>query len=170
MRVFARIRPPQASTLTAAATTKRDDRRVTVSNPTAAISSRREFRVDKVFDATATNEDVYLGVGAPILDAVLAGCHGSILAYGQSGSGKTYSMLNDDGDVAAAGIVPGRRAYVRGSAHCEVAVRGVLNSLAALRCVRRLRAEELSGSCGAEPSRWIAGCSRTRRSRTSLRR
>jgi kinesin family protein 5 len=106
VRVFARIRPPQASTLTAAATTKRDDRRVTVSNPTAAISSRREFRVDKVFDATATNEDVYLGVGAPILDAVLAGCHGSILAYGQSGSGKTYSMLNDDGDVATAGIVP----------------------------------------------------------------
>jgi hypothetical protein len=41
--------------------------------------------------------DVYLSIGLPIVDAVMAGRQACLFAYGQTGSGKTYSMYGGDG-------------------------------------------------------------------------
>ena len=44
--------------------------------------------------SSSPSSQVYATVGAPVLDSVLQGCHGCVLAYGQTCSGKTHSLLN----------------------------------------------------------------------------
>lgn len=51
------------------------------------------FELDKVFTEATRQEDVYDYVGRPIIHDVLSGYNGTILAYGPTGSGKTYCMF-----------------------------------------------------------------------------
>jgi len=49
--------------------------------------------VDRVFDEAATNDEVYTNIAKPIVQsATLTGINGTIFAYGQTSSGKTYTM------------------------------------------------------------------------------
>ena len=72
----------------------------------------KEFTFDGVFDPESTQKEVYEEVGKPVLKDVLQGYNGSILAYGQTGAGKTHSLLNSgmgiDGkpDPKQAGLLP----------------------------------------------------------------
>lgn len=50
------------------------------------------FRFDAVFDATSTTDAVYDRVAREIVDGVLHGVNGTVFAYGQTSSGKTYTM------------------------------------------------------------------------------
>ena len=43
----------------------------------------------------ATQENIFAKVGKPLLENILMGFNGCIMAYGQSGSGKTYTMMGD---------------------------------------------------------------------------
>ena len=45
-------------------------------------------------------------VGTPILQAVLSGYNGTILGYGQTGAGKTHTLLNLSDDASEVGLVP----------------------------------------------------------------
>ena len=54
--------------------------------------------------AASTQQNVYDDVGAPILDAAMQGYNGTILAYGQTGAGKTHTLLNASGENS--GLVP----------------------------------------------------------------
>ena len=58
--------------------------------------------------AEAPQAAVYDDVGAPILDAVLQGYNGTVFAYGQTGAGKTHTLLNagDGTGTASMGLVP----------------------------------------------------------------
>jgi Cdc6-like AAA superfamily ATPase len=46
---------------------------------------------DHVFDGESTQEDVFNRVGPRFIDACLRGYNGTILAYGQTGTGKTFT-------------------------------------------------------------------------------
>lgn len=59
------------------------------------------FSFDHVFRPDASQHQVFRHVGKPVVDAVLHGCNGTILAYGQTSSGKTFTM----GGPAMDGIV-----------------------------------------------------------------
>ena len=50
---------------------------------------------------SSTQKDVYDSAAKPIIDGVLEGFNGTIFAYGQSGSGKTFTMLGPDSVVDA---------------------------------------------------------------------
>lgn len=63
------------------------------------ISANR-FVYDKVFDVNATQHDVMEVVGRRALQRVLKGYNGSVVCYGQSGSGKTYTMLGAKGGTS----------------------------------------------------------------------
>ncbi|KAJ0977663.1 hypothetical protein J5N97_013137 [Dioscorea zingiberensis] len=63
---------------------------------------KKEFCVDRVFDQMATQEDVFLEV-EPILRSALDGHNVCIFAYGQTGTGKTFTM---EGTNDRQGIVP----------------------------------------------------------------
>nr|GEY01429.1 kinesin-like protein KIN12B isoform X2 [Tanacetum cinerariifolium] len=52
----------------------------------------QNFTFDSVADETSTQMDIFELVGAPLVENCLAGFNSSIFAYGQSGSGKTYTI------------------------------------------------------------------------------
>lgn len=67
-----------------------------------SVGIRKEYRYDKVFHQAAPQEDVFVEV-EPILRSALDGHNVCILAYGQTGTGKTFTM---DGTNNQAGIIP----------------------------------------------------------------
>ncbi|CAI4579633.1 CLL_collapsed_G0032790.mRNA.1.CDS.1 [Saccharomyces cerevisiae] len=61
------------------------------------------FQFDKVFDANATQEDVQKFLVHPIINDVLNGYNGTVITYGPSFSGKSYSLI---GSKESEGILP----------------------------------------------------------------
>ena len=67
---------------------------------------RLRFRFNRAFDISATQRDVFDAVLRPMLDTeVLRGINCSVLTYGVSGSGKTYTMQGGEG-YSARGLIP----------------------------------------------------------------
>ena len=63
--------------------------------------AEKTFTFDRVLDSDASQADAYLDGGRSSVRALLAGFNGTIFAYGQSGSGKTFTMLGPDNVVDA---------------------------------------------------------------------
>ena len=61
----------------------------------------------------ASQESVFEKVGRPICDAVLEGFNGTIMCYGQTGAGKSFSMVGDGHDYQLRGIAPLSRKRMR---------------------------------------------------------
>ncbi|KAG7998478.1 hypothetical protein I3843_01G260900 [Carya illinoinensis] len=68
--------------------------------------SSESYRFDEVFTETASQKRVYEVVAKPVVESVLNGYNGTIMAYGQTGTGKTYTLgkLGKD-DAAGRGIM-----------------------------------------------------------------
>lgn len=58
------------------------------------------FHFDRVFSMDASNRAVYEEVGRPLVDSVLTGFNGTLMAYGQTGTGKTHTVGSEDGLIA----------------------------------------------------------------------
>ncbi|XP_050016368.1 kinesin-like protein KIF11 [Alexandromys fortis] len=72
-----------------------DNVRKEVSVRTAGLTdktSRKTYTFDMVFGASTKQIDVYRSVVCPILDEVIMGYNCTIFAYGQTGTGKTFTM------------------------------------------------------------------------------
>ncbi|KAL6443154.1 hypothetical protein ACFW04_002832 [Cataglyphis niger] len=52
----------------------------------------KKFTFDKVFGPSSKQVDVYNAVVSPLLEEVLAGYNCTVFAYGQTGTGKTFTM------------------------------------------------------------------------------
>lgn len=72
------------------------------------------FSVNKVMVAESTQQQVYDACAKDIVEAALEGYNGTIMAYGQTGAGKTHTMTGAEGGRAFAerGIVPRAIAHV----------------------------------------------------------
>ncbi|RMZ91683.1 hypothetical protein DV736_g1099, partial [Chaetothyriales sp. CBS 134916] len=73
--------------------------------------SNKTYHFDRVFSPAADQAIVFDDVVAPILNEMLSGFNCTIFAYGQTGTGKTYTMSGDMTDSLGllsdeAGIVP----------------------------------------------------------------
>lgn len=75
--------------------------------------SSKIFTFDGVFGPSSTQEDVYNTVVSPLLKEVIAGYSCTVFAYGQTGTGKTYTMEGGHVDNflhwqnnTSAGIIP----------------------------------------------------------------
>ncbi|KAL2942394.1 Kinesin-like protein KIN-14U [Bienertia sinuspersici] len=99
IRVFCRIRPLILSNIR-----KNEDPLVVDLDKVVVKSTgiKKEFNFDKVFCQTSTQEDVFVEV-EPILRSALDGHNVCIFAYGQTGTGKTFTMEGMDDQP---GIVP----------------------------------------------------------------
>ena len=64
-----------------------------------------EFRFDGVFDEGASQENVFELVATRIVDKFLEGYNGTIFAYGQTASGKTYTMEGSARKYSERGLV-----------------------------------------------------------------
>lgn len=66
------------------------------------LSNVYEFTCDYVFRDSHTNREVYANCCAKVVEDFLQGNHATIFMYGQTTSGKTYTML---GDTATEGLI-----------------------------------------------------------------
>lgn len=74
------------------------------------IAGKTFFTYDKTFQEGATTTNVYENVAKGIVQSVVTGLNGTIFAYGQTSSGKTYTMqgagtVEDGADGTGGGIV-----------------------------------------------------------------
>eukprot|EP01052_Picozoa_sp_SAG31_P021499 SAG31_NODE_1666_length_7581_cov_2.398022_2_plen_209_part_00 len=66
---------------------------ITLRTKKGSSESQRTYAYDTVFDERASQHDVFVRSGAQaIVHSVADGYHGTIFAYGQTSSGKTYTM------------------------------------------------------------------------------
>ena len=93
-------------------TINRDECQVSITNPDAKEKNEnkvRHFTFDAVFDTQSKQRDVYDEIAYPLVEAVLEGFNCTIFAYGQTGCGKTFTMLGPElgqGSPEMWGIIP----------------------------------------------------------------
>ena len=68
--------------------------------------NRYRFNFDRIFPPSSTQQDIYSFGVKGIIDSVLDGYNGTVLAYGQTSSGKTYTMQGEMGSEETRGIIP----------------------------------------------------------------
>ncbi|KAI4504428.1 hypothetical protein M0802_000899 [Mischocyttarus mexicanus] len=88
---------------------------ITINNPNALHGEPpKVFSFDAVFDTDSTQVDIYNETARPIVDKVLQGYNGTILAYGQTGTGKTYTMSGAKTPPQLRGVIPNTFAHIFG--------------------------------------------------------
>ncbi|KOC59581.1 Kinesin-like protein KIF3B [Habropoda laboriosa] len=64
------------------------------------------FTFDAVYDWNSSQQDLYEETVRPLVSSVLDGFNGTIFAYGQTGTGKTYTMEGLKNDHERRGVIP----------------------------------------------------------------
>ena len=83
-----------------------DDRgEITITNPTEQ-ENKKTFTFDAVFDEDSKQSTVYEKSAFSIVNNIFEGYNGTIFAYGQTGCGKTFSMMGLPADEILKGIIP----------------------------------------------------------------
>ena len=77
---------------------------ITAVNP-ANQRELKNFTFDYTYDWNASQEKIFNETAKPILESVMEGYNGTIFAYGQTGTGKTYTMEGTK-DETGKGIIP----------------------------------------------------------------
>jgi DNA replication protein DnaC len=57
------------------------------------VASDRQFTYDQVFDPDSKQQSIYDECAFGLVESVLEGYNGTIFAYGQTGCGKTHTMM-----------------------------------------------------------------------------
>lgn len=65
--------------------------------------AKQQFRFDHLFEPQSTNGEVFTTVVSRVVEDVMNGFHGSVFSYGQTSSGKTFTMT---GSSSQPGIIP----------------------------------------------------------------
>ena len=68
-------------------------------------SDFRQFTYDSVYGMDSTQRQIYDETAFPLVESVLNGYNGTIFAYGQTGCGKTHTMMGLP-DNENKGIIP----------------------------------------------------------------
>ena len=85
---------------------------VTVDVPNSTVSvisdknEQKTFPFDYVYPMETTQREVYDQVAFPIVDSIFQGYNGTIFAYGQTGCGKTFTMMGVVSDPNLKGVIP----------------------------------------------------------------
>ncbi|KAF9977018.1 hypothetical protein BGZ73_007226 [Actinomortierella ambigua] len=81
----------------------------------SVVPLQRQFTFDHVFGPASTQEEIYRGSAHRLVEKFLEGFNVTIMAYGQTSSGKTYTMgtaagsspsMNDERAQSTLGIIP----------------------------------------------------------------
>jgi len=110
IRVICRLRPmseQERKTGTIPAVTASSERQEVVAcKAIGDRQSRQSFHFDHVLSSFSTQRDVFAVTLKPLVRDVLAGYEAAIFAYGQTGTGKTYTMEGDLDSSERRGLVP----------------------------------------------------------------
>lgn len=69
-------------------------------------TEERQFTFDFVFDESHSQQFIYETSSYDIVESVFQGYNGTIFAYGQTGCGKTHTMLGDPASETGRGVLP----------------------------------------------------------------
>ena len=75
----------------------------------------KAFTFDAVYDWESQQRAVYDESAFPLVESVIEGYNGTIFAYGQTGCGKTHTMMGPKGNVAERGIIPNAFDHIFGA-------------------------------------------------------
>nr|GLL41005.1 kinesin-like protein KIN-5D [Ipomoea trifida] len=101
VKVVLRCRPPSEDEVRAKAplviSCDEEKQEVSAILNTNAKQTNRTFVFDKVFGPSTQQKDLYNQAVAPLVDDALEGYSCTVFAYGQTGTGKTYTMEGEGG-------------------------------------------------------------------------
>lgn len=114
IQVFVRCRPLNGNEKRSVVETIPEKREIKVLDRNSGPTYEgKNFFFDQVFAPDAKQTDVYKTVVRPLIDQVLMGFNCTVFAYGQTGTGKTYTMEGDRSDTETtweddphSGIIP----------------------------------------------------------------
>ncbi|XP_077526588.1 kinesin-like protein KIF11 [Haemaphysalis longicornis] len=117
IQVFVRCRPPNSQEMKMGFTRAVDvlpDKEILVNDGLAQERAvRKSFTFDRVFGPEAKQIDVYQAVMGPTIAEVMMGYNCTVFAYGQTGTGKTFTMEGERSNAnlcwaedPSAGIIP----------------------------------------------------------------
>jgi len=89
----------------------------TINNTVSVLPSKgttKTFQFDYVYPMDTTQRDIYDQVAFPIVDSIFQGYNGTVFAYGQTGCGKTYTMMGIVTDPELKGIIPNAFSHIFG--------------------------------------------------------
>ncbi|NWX00924.1 CENPE protein, partial [Caloenas nicobarica] len=72
-------------------------------NTISEVNGTKVFSYDRIFHSSDNTQQLYESVAVPIIQSAVQGYNGTIFAYGQTASGKTYTMM---GNEYSPGIIP----------------------------------------------------------------
>jgi DNA replication protein DnaC len=78
---------------------------ITITHPNEK-DNQKSFTFDAVFDHTSKQKDVYSRCAYNMVESVAEGYNATIFAYGQTGCGKTHSMMGYEASEDEKGIIP----------------------------------------------------------------
>ena len=88
---------------------------ISVRNPAAnSAEPPKTYTFDHVFGDDSKQLDIYNLIARPIVEAVLEGFNGTVFAYGQTGTGKTFTMEGVRDKPELRGIIPNSFAHIFG--------------------------------------------------------
>lgn len=90
-----------------------DRKEVSIFNPREP-ENKKTFTYDGAFDEDVEQSHMYEKSAFNIINNVIGGYNGTIFAYGQTGCGKTFSMMGVPGDERLKGIIPRSFSHIIG--------------------------------------------------------
>lgn len=73
---------------------------------TGSKENPKPFTFDKVFASDSLQSVIYEETAFSLVDSVIEGYNGTIFAYGQTGCGKTHTMMGSNDNESNKGIIP----------------------------------------------------------------
>ena len=87
---------------------------VILNKPSDPSEVPKAFAYDAVYDWNSNQRAVYDESAFPLVESVIEGYNGTIFAYGQTGCGKTHTMMGYKDDPAERGIIPNAFQHIFG--------------------------------------------------------
>ena len=87
---------------------------VILKRPSDPAEVAKTFSYDSVYDWNSTQRSVYDESAFPLVESVIEGYNGTIFAYGQTGCGKTHTMMGYKDDPNERGIIPNAFEHIFG--------------------------------------------------------
>ena len=115
VKVYVRVRPTQAHETPHALRLKSNGTDLSIQREHSYISN---FSFDGVLGSTATQADVYELAAKPAVGDVLRGYNATLMAYGQTGAGKTHTLGSIQPDTV--GIIPRALGEIFDSAAADI--------------------------------------------------
>jgi len=121
VKVIVRARPMNGREISKQCTTivqtDQPNCQLTLTNPNEA-DSQKVFSFDAVFPSDSEQQTVYEEAAFPLVESVLDGYNGTIFAYGQTGCGKSHTMMGAPEDENLKGVIPRAFDHIFGKIEC----------------------------------------------------